>query len=57
MASTLYEYCLMRWESGAWGEAELTLAVSKGYITEAEKQEIMTHEQYPYNSATVNPAE
>ncbi|WP_156110379.1 XkdX family protein [Brevibacillus thermoruber] len=45
MASKLYSYCLMRWESGAWGEAELTTAVSKGYITEEEKQQIMASGQ------------
>ncbi|MDN4093588.1 XkdX family protein [Brevibacillus agri] len=45
MASRLYEYCLMRWQSGAWGEEQLTNAVQKGYITEEEKQDIMTHPQ------------
>lgn len=45
MASRLYSYCLMRWESGAWGEEQLTTSVEKGYITEEEKQEIMTHPQ------------
>ncbi|GEC88580.1 MULTISPECIES: XkdX family protein [Brevibacillus] len=45
MASKLYSYCAMRWESGAWTEAELTTAVTKGYITEGEKQEIMASGQ------------
>jgi hypothetical protein len=31
----------MRWQDGAWGEAQLETAVAKGYITEEEKQEIM----------------
>lgn len=39
--SRLYAYCLMRWMDGAWGEEQLTTAVTKGYITETEKQEIM----------------
>lgn len=42
MASRLYEYCLMRWKSGAWTEEQLTNAVAKGYITEEEKQQIMS---------------
>ncbi|MGN7472312.1 XkdX family protein [Brevibacillus sp. SAFN-007a] len=45
MASRLYSYCLMRWESGAWTETELTTAVTKGYITEDEKTEIMVQPQ------------
>ncbi|MED4570303.1 XkdX family protein [Brevibacillus agri] len=45
MASRLYSYCSMRWEAGAWTEAELTTAVTKGYITEDEKTEIMAQPQ------------
>ncbi|CAJ1001044.1 XkdX family protein [Brevibacillus aydinogluensis] len=45
MASKLYSYCLMRWQSGAWGEDQLTTAVQKGYITENEKTEIITNPQ------------
>ncbi|WP_198159888.1 hypothetical protein [Brevibacillus parabrevis] len=45
MASKLYSYCAMRWEQGAWGEPELTTAVSKSYITEDEKTEIMNQPQ------------
>lgn len=56
MHSPLYDYCLSRWVEGAWNEAKLDIAVSKGYITSAEKLEIMAHEQYPYN-LVVNPAE
>lgn len=45
MTSRLYTYCLMRWEDGAWREEQLTTAVSKTYITESEKNEIMTQPQ------------
>lgn len=45
MVSKLYSYCLMRWESGAWGEEQLTTAVSKTYITEDEKTVIMAQPQ------------
>ncbi|MDR9504781.1 XkdX family protein [Brevibacillus agri] len=45
MASRLYPYCLMRWESGAWGDEQLTTAVTKGYITGEEKTEIMAQPQ------------
>lgn len=45
MASKLYSYCLMRWESGAWAEEQLSLAVQKNYINEEEKQEIMASGQ------------
>lgn len=45
MLSPLYGYCLMRWETGAWREVQLTTAVSKTYITESEKTEIMGHPQ------------
>lgn len=55
MASRLYGYCLMRWQQGAWTEAELTTSVSKGYITEEEKAEIMTHPQGDYS--TLNTTE
>jgi hypothetical protein len=56
MASRLYGYCLMRWEQGAWTEVELTTAVSKGYITEVEKAEIMTHPQADYSALSeTNP--
>lgn len=48
--SRLYNYCLLRWTQGAWTETELTIAVSKGYITEDEKAEIMTYPQQDYNS-------
>lgn len=45
MQSRLYPYCLMRWESGAWGADQLTAAVTKNYITEEEKTEIMAQPQ------------
>jgi hypothetical protein len=43
--SRLYDYCLLRWTSGAWTETQLTNAVTKGYITEEEKAEIMATPQ------------
>ncbi|MED1945841.1 MULTISPECIES: hypothetical protein [Brevibacillus] len=48
MTSKLYNYCLMRWEDGAWTEVELTIAVTKKHITEPEKTQIMTQ---PHQSA------
>lgn len=45
MQSRLYSYCLMRWESGYWSEVQLTAAVTKTYITELEKKEIMAQPQ------------
>lgn len=45
MQSRLYPYCAMRWESGAWGEEQLTTSVEKGYITDVEKTEIMAQPQ------------
>ncbi|MBY0052994.1 XkdX family protein [Brevibacillus agri] len=45
MASRLYPYCLMRWETGAWGEEQLNTAVTKNYITEEEKTAIMAQPQ------------
>lgn len=40
--SRLYPYCLMRWLDNAWHEDQLTTAVTKNYITEDEKAEIMS---------------
>ncbi|WP_157211761.1 hypothetical protein [Brevibacillus borstelensis] len=45
MTNKLYSYCQLRWDTAAWSEAELTIAVAKGYITEKEKTEIMTQQQ------------
>lgn len=45
MESKLYPYCAMRWEIGEWTETELTTAVSKTYITEPEKADIMAQPQ------------
>ncbi|WP_185923392.1 hypothetical protein [Brevibacillus brevis] len=45
MTSKLYSYCKLRWEHGAWGEPELTTAVTKNYITEPEKTQIMAQPQ------------
>ncbi|WPS86885.1 hypothetical protein SMD22_20650 [Brevibacillus halotolerans] len=41
----LYFYCMMRWESGEWGEEELSIAVSKGHITKNEKENIISTQQ------------
>lgn len=55
MASRLYDYCKMRWTSGAWTVegGQMETAVIKGYITEAEKEEIMTFPQTGYVQADI----
>lgn len=45
MASRLFNYFLMCWINGTVTEAQLETAVSKGYITEQEKQDIMATPQ------------
>ncbi|OPX87009.1 MAG: hypothetical protein A4E53_02664 [Pelotomaculum sp. PtaB.Bin104] len=41
MASKLFNYFLMCWINGTVTEAQLTTAVSKGYLTEEEKTSIL----------------
>lgn len=41
MASRLFNYFLMCWINDTVTEAQLTAAVSKGYLTGQEKQDIM----------------
>lgn len=53
MASRLYDYCKMRWTSGAWTVEQMELAVTKGYITEVEKEEIMAQPQTGYVQAEI----
>jgi hypothetical protein len=53
MASRLYDYCKMRWTSGAWGPEQMSTAVTKGYITQAESDEIMALPQTGYSVATI----
>lgn len=53
MASRLYDYCKMRWTSGAWGPDQMATAVTKGYITQAESDEIMAFPQTGYVTADI----
>ncbi|WP_082050322.1 XkdX family protein [Risungbinella massiliensis] len=50
MASRLYGYFLMCWKNGTVTESQLQTAVSKGYITQSEYEEITST---PQETATV----
>lgn len=41
MASRLFNYFLMCWINSTVTEAQLTTAVSKGYLTDQERQDIV----------------
>lgn len=47
MASELYEYFLMRWQTNTITEEKLQNAVAKGYITQEEYETIINTPKYP----------